>query len=80
MVAETSEITSSSDGIVVEMPGHPLAIVGNPSSLQQKFVSLATVLARTDLNGVSAIDLRVPAAPVLLDKQSSPIVAGHVGG
>ncbi|MGH9169275.1 MAG: cell division protein FtsQ/DivIB [Acidimicrobiales bacterium] len=80
LVAGTSEITTSADGAVVEMPGHPLAIVGSASSLRQKFVSLATVLARADLNGVGAIDLRVPTAPVLLAKQSGPIVAGHVGG
>jgi hypothetical protein len=80
MVGEASEITTSVDGAVVVMPGRPLAIIGDSTSLQQKFVSLATVLGRADLNGVGAIDLRVPAAPVLLTKQSSPIVAGHIGG
>jgi cell division protein FtsQ len=80
MVPKVDLVTVSPDGVVLEMPGHPLAIVGDTTSLAQKFVSLATVLARADLTGVGAIDLRVPAAPVLLDKQSSPIVAGHVGG
>ncbi len=81
MVAVTSDITiMSSLGIVVEMPGRPLAILGSAGSLRQKFVSLATVLYRASLTGVTAIDLRVPAAPVLLESRPSRIVAGHVGG
>ncbi|MGA2208045.1 MAG: FtsQ-type POTRA domain-containing protein [Acidimicrobiales bacterium] len=80
MVPATTAITASSLGAIVGLTGKLYAIVGDAASLGQKFVSLATVLAHGDLQGITSIDLRVPAAPVLLPKGSSPIVPGNVGG
>lgn len=80
MVPETAGIAASTDGAVVMFRHRPEAIVGDAAGLPQKFVSLATVLARGGFGGVGAIDLRVPTAPVLLTKGPSPIVPGIVGG
>ena len=73
------------DGIVQmcirdRLKDHLTAIIGDATGLSQKFVSLATVLAHHHLTGISAVDLRVPAAPVLIPKKSRPIVAGNVTG
>jgi cell division septal protein FtsQ len=80
MVGETAAITSDSLGVVVDLPGRPLAIIGGANALQQKFVSLATVLAHGHLSGIATIDLRVPTAPLLVPKRSSRIAARKVGG
>lgn len=80
MVSEISEVTANSLGAILDIPGKPTAILGGPSSLGQKFVSLATVLAHGDLSDIAAIDLRVPTAPVLLPKGSSRIPPRKVGG
>jgi cell division protein FtsQ len=79
MVAAVTEITATSSGAVVELTDRLTAIVGNASGLSQKFVSLATVLARGHLTGIIGIDLRVSTAPVLIPKGASPIVPGNVG-
>jgi hypothetical protein len=76
MVPATTSIAVNSLGAVVHLTGGLWAIVGGAASLGQKFVSLATVLAHGKLRGIIGIDLRVPAAPVLLPKGSSPIVPG----
>jgi hypothetical protein len=78
MVSEITEVSGSSLGAVVKLADHLTAIVGDASGLSQKFVSLATVLAHGDLNGIIGIDLRVSAAPVLIPKGSSPIVPGNL--
>jgi hypothetical protein len=80
MVGETTAIANSSLGVVVVLSDHITAIVGGSDSLQQKFVSLATVLAHGSLQGIGAIDLRVADAPVLLPRGSGPTVAGNVAG
>jgi cell division protein FtsQ len=80
MVRETTEIANSPVGAVVVLSDHITAIIGGSNSLPQKFVSLATVLAHGALRAVSAIDLRVPAAPVLLPRGSGPSVPGNVSG
>jgi cell division protein FtsQ len=80
MVPEIGVIAVSSAGAVVSLPGGREAILGNGSLLSEKFVSLATVLAHANLDGIGAIDVRVPAAPILLAKASSPIFPGIVGG
>jgi cell division protein FtsQ len=80
MVGETTEIADSSLGAVVVLSDHITAIVGGSGSLEQKFVSLATVLAHGALQGVAAIDLRVADAPVLLPRGSGPSVPGNVAG
>lgn len=80
MVPAIGEIALASVGAVLALGHRREAIVGDASSLAQKFVSLATVLARANLDGITAIDLRVPTAPVLLPQGSSPIVPGIVGG
>ncbi len=80
MVAGTNGIYPSADGVLLALKRGPEAIVGGASSLYEKFVALATVLAHGGLNGAGAIDLRVPSAPVLLPKGPSPIVPGILGG
>jgi cell division protein FtsQ len=80
MVPEVRAIEESPSGVVLSLTDHLRAIIGAPSELGQKFVSLATVLARGDLSGIGSIDLRVAAAPVLLPARSGPIDAGNVGG
>lgn len=51
--------------VVLQLTGGRRALLGPPSDLRAKMVSLATVLARVPLSGVVTIDLRVPADPVL---------------
>jgi cell division protein FtsQ len=80
MVPETSAVTLTSLGAVIDLTDKRTAIVGSAASLSEKFVSLATVLAHGDLRGVGGIDLRVPAAPLLLPQSRRPIVPGKVGG
>jgi cell division protein FtsQ len=58
-------VAAGADGVVVRLTDGMTALVGNDQALAQKFVSLATVLRRVNLEGVGAIDLRVPATPVL---------------
>jgi cell division protein FtsQ len=58
-------VASGGDGVVLDMTGGMTAVVGDDEALAQKFVSLATVLRRVNLQGVGAIDLRVPGTPVL---------------
>jgi len=79
MVPATTQISVGAAGAVIGLRDHLEAIIGNAASLSQKFISLATVLAHGDLGGISAIDLRVATAPVLLPQGSSPIVPGIVG-
>lgn len=45
--------------------GLPVIRFGPPTQIRPKLVALATLVARTDLRGVDAIDVRVPTAPVL---------------
>lgn len=43
----------------------PVIRFGPPTQIRPKLVALATLVARADLRGVDAIDVRVPTAPVL---------------
>jgi hypothetical protein len=70
MVRATTDVSGSSEGAVVQLTDHLTAIIGDAAGLSQKFVSLATVLAHGHLSGLSGIDLRVSAAPVLIPKGS----------
>lgn len=45
--------------------GLPVIRFGPPTQIRPKLVALATLVARTNLRGVDAIDVRVPTAPVL---------------
>jgi hypothetical protein len=65
---------------VLEMRGEPMVVLGDASDLRQKFVSLATVLAKVSTRGTGTIDLTVPASPVLTPTGYSPTVQGIVGG
>ncbi|MGO9198530.1 MAG: cell division protein FtsQ/DivIB [Acidimicrobiales bacterium] len=80
MVPEIADIRWDSEGIVAEMSHKLVAVLGSASMLEDKFVALATVLAHGGLTGIGTIDLRVPAAPVLIRQSASPIVARSVGG
>ena len=52
-------------GVALRLVDGPLALIGAPTDLAQKMVSLATILASVPVAHVTTIDLRVPAAPVL---------------
>lgn len=45
--------------------GAPTVRFGAPTSVRAKLVATATLLSRTNLKGVTGIDVRVPTAPVL---------------
>ncbi|MBW3555606.1 MAG: FtsQ-type POTRA domain-containing protein, partial [Actinobacteria bacterium] len=49
----------------VTLAGGPPVRFGPVRQVQPKLVALATLLDRTELRGVTAIDVRVPTAPVL---------------
>jgi cell division protein FtsQ len=66
MVSRIATITTSRQGIAVELTNRVVALFGNDSLLGDKFVALNTLLVRGDLQGVAEIDLRVPSAPALL--------------
>ncbi len=80
MVPRTMAIRPSSAGVEVDFSSGLVALIGGTGSLSQKFVALATVLAHGGLSGVGTVDVRVPTAPVLIRKASSPIVPGIGGG
>jgi len=52
-------------GVVCRIVHGPLAVLGTAADLHEKFVALATVLARVDVTGIVTIDLRVPSRAVL---------------
>jgi cell division protein FtsQ len=59
-------LTIAEDGVIdVHAVGLPIIHFGPPTSVRSKLVALTTLVARTNLKGVSAIDVRVPTAPVL---------------
>lgn len=70
----------ATDGVVLQLADGAHAVVGNTQSLRQKFVSLATVLAREQVGPTTTIDLRVPAAPVLTLAGTTHNVAASAGG
>ena len=80
LLPKVVEIVGSADGVELEMGDGVTAIVGNEEALAEKFVSLATVLRRVPLTGIVAVDLRVPAAPVLTPLASASIVHGKGDG
>ena len=59
-------MTVAEDGTVaVHAIDLPIIHFGPPTQIRPKLVALATLVARTNLRGVKAIDVRVPTAPVL---------------
>jgi cell division protein FtsQ len=80
MVRQVSELTWGHPGAEAILSDGRVALFGSADQLEQKFVSLATVLARADLVGIKVIDLRVPSDPALLTKASGPIVSRNAGG
>jgi hypothetical protein len=80
-VARVSQIVlTSSDGVVLHLEGGLEAVVGDDEALNEKFVSLTTVLSRVNLADVGAIDLRVAASPVLTPLVSASNVQGKGDG
>lgn len=66
LVDRVNGLTVSADGnIDVHAQGLPIISFGPPTAVRPKLVALTTLVARTDLKGVKAIDVRVPTAPVL---------------
>jgi cell division protein FtsQ len=81
LVARVSQIVlTSSDGVVLHLEGGLEAVVGDDEALNEKFVSLTTVLSRVNLADVGAIDLRVAASPVLTPLVSASNVQGKGDG
>lgn len=66
LVADVTDVAADSDGVVVNLADHLVAILGSASDLAEKYVALATVIAHGDLATVAAVDLRVATAPVLV--------------
>jgi cell division protein FtsQ len=59
-------VTIGEDGTLdVHAIDLPVIHFGPPTQVRPKLVALATLVARTNLRGVHAIDVRVPTAPVL---------------
>ena len=59
-------MTLAADGTIdLHAKGLPIIRFGPPEQVRPKLVALATLVARTDLRGIDAIDVRVPTAPVL---------------
>jgi cell division protein FtsQ len=59
-------VTVAEDGsLELVLDKAPLVRFGPTTQLRAKVVALETLLARTNLRGVRAIDVRVPTAPVL---------------
>ena len=59
-------LTVADDGALdVHAVGLPVIHFGRPTAVRAKLVALTTLVARTNLKGASAIDVRVPTAPVL---------------
>jgi cell division protein FtsQ len=59
-------LTIADDGVIdVHAVGLPVIHFGPPTSVRAKLVALTTLVARTNLKGATAIDVRVPTAPVL---------------
>lgn len=53
------------EGLVIQLRHAPLVIIGAPSALEEKMISLMTLLDRAQVAGFATIDLRVAASPVL---------------
>ncbi|MEA3078322.1 MAG: cell division protein FtsQ [Actinomycetota bacterium] len=52
-------------GLQLRLDGAPTVRFGPPTSVRPKLVAVATLLSRTNLRGVTSVDVRVPTAPVL---------------
>ena len=66
LIERVNGLTVSEDGIIdVHAQGLPIIHFGPPAAVRAKLVALTTLVARTNLRGVRAIDVRVPTAPVL---------------
>lgn len=68
MVGTVTDLYWGPLGATATLADGKTVLFGSASEPGQKFVSLATVLARADLAGINVIDLRVPADPALLTK------------
>jgi cell division protein FtsQ len=80
MVAQCRDIAASANGPVVDLTDSVAALIGNTTALRDKFVALATVLAHGGLQGIGTIDVRVPSAPLLLPRNSTPQQHGTGSG
>jgi cell division protein FtsQ len=64
--ARVNGMTLAPDGTLdLHAMGLPIIRFGPPEQVRPKLIALATLVARTDLRGIDAIDVRVPTAPVL---------------
>ena len=66
LIERVNGLTVPRRGLSTSTPqGLPVIHFGPPSKVRAKLVALTTLVARTNLKGVKAIDVRVPTAPVL---------------
>lgn len=66
LIERVNGLTVSEEGVVdVHAQGLPIIHFGPPTAVRAKLVALTTLVSRTNLRGVKAIDVRVPTAPVL---------------
>ena len=66
LIERVNGLTVAEDGVLdLHAQGLPVIHFGPPTSVRAKLVALTTLVARTNLRGVRAIDVRVPTAPVL---------------
>ena len=66
LIERVNGLTVSAEGVIdVHAQGLPIIHFGPPTAVRAKLVALTTLVARTNLKGVRAIDVRVPTAPVL---------------
>ena len=66
LIERVNGLTVSEEGLIdVHAQGLPIIHFGPPTAVRAKLVALTTLVARTNLKGVKAIDVRVPTAPVL---------------
>lgn len=66
MVRDVSRLFEGREGASARLTDGIEAVFGGASEAHDKFVSLATLLARVSLTGVATVDIRVPASPVLI--------------
>jgi cell division protein FtsQ len=64
LAARIETVREESRGIVVELTGGPLVILGDRARLEAKWAATARVLAEPDADGAEYVDVRIPERPV----------------
>ncbi len=81
LVPQVDEVGRDQAGdLVLALASGPIALLGDDSALQQKLISLVTLLQKADLHGIATIDLRAPGSPVLTPLGAGPTLRVDPGG